>query len=318
MTLENSLPRQPAPHPKRSRGTFASLLAVSLAVASLLCLLAVILLSATERRRITAEIQRVTERHRQLQTHLDRLDHAAEAARHDREVILSVLGQCRSVEDLPPFQAARIATRRLGIANTFFYVPAGTHRLEVQVAWQPGLAKTIDRAAPPSPVKTDEGLRGEQTYSIPLLPESGYHFQINRGYKPGPVSWTLTSNHPKFETKLGQLPLSAFRGRGYSSSGSQGIVVMPQPLDLRATATRKQPILASPGLTLHEFTLRGTLGNQPYKVPWTIRLISEVPPSVSAEEAAHLLARGYPQTNLVYQGKGRYGFRDHRVAEPKP
>lgn len=307
-----------APGPRRRQRRLRRALTLSVWGACTAFLLVLTARYSSSERSAARAISRLKDVRDKLQATASQLGEAAAQARSDEQLVLGVLKQCRVAEDVPDFGTNRIVVQQQGFSETFFYVPEGSHRLEITAAWH----RSTSAATPGGGRESPDGEaspateRGEMAWHVPLLPESGYRLKIVSDYRPGPVQWELTSSNPRFSARRERLPLNAFHRRGSSWSGRTGFIALPNQVNPYPINKILQTALSRRGLELAELRLRGNCGEQPLEIVLTRRLVSDGPLRISARDAANLLARRRPGVRLSYQSGGAYQLQVSNPVAP--
>jgi hypothetical protein len=235
----------------------------------------------------------------ELQAIADRLEERRGQAEIDQRIVMNLLALCRSAEDIPDLRGNRVAAQQQGLEKVCFYAPAGTHTLVVSYKWKP---------QPTSTEKAADANTGEQSWSVPLLPESGYFLTLTSDRKGGPVGWELTGNHPRFETRAETALIKGFSQRGSSWSGS-GLLLFPNQIE-RFTASELDAKRADPpGLRLLSGKLNGVCQEQSVEIAIEVHLKSSEPACISASEAQRIIVLGRDTLLEPYTGGGKYTLR---------
>lgn len=123
----------------------------TIAAAAFLCLAAGLLAassySASMRHSAGRERTNLEGVRRGLQASADRLKTVRRQAERDKQMILDVLGQCRSAEDIPDLRGDRVVARRQGFEKLFIYVPEGSHTLAISSSGKPVAGSNQSKAA---------------------------------------------------------------------------------------------------------------------------------------------------------------------------
>lgn len=284
---------------------------VAVFVSAAVFLLAALGYLATTRHSTAREFDRLQTVRDKLHAVADPLETARARAEEDKRTMLAVLSVCRSAEDIPHLGGNRIVARQHGYESLCFYVPGGSHTLEISSFWQP--ASTL--LASPFPSANNAKADGEKTWRIPLRSACGYWLTLQSHRDGRPIQWELTSSDSEFATRSETIPLQGFSQRGGSWSGSE-IVRYPNqierysPRDLQATAN------APPGVRLMNAKLNGSLHEQPYQVAFAVRVRSDGPACVSASDAQRVLILKQGHLLLPYKGGGKYDVRASEAPAP--
>lgn len=238
----------------------------------------------------------------ELQTIADRLEQGRRQAELDRRIVTSLLGLCRSEEDIPDLQGNRVAGQAQDLEQLRFYAPTGTHTLEVSYKWK---SKTASTATPEKPADAEAG---EQDWSVPLLPEAGYFLTLTSDRNGGPVGWKLTSNHAEFEMRTETAPIEGFSQRGSSWSGLD-VLLFPNQIDRFTTSELDAKRAAPPGLRLLSGKLDGVCQGEPFEIAIEAYLKSSGPACVSASEAQRIVILNRGDVLRPYTGGGKYALR---------
>lgn len=256
------------------------------------------------------DIDRLQRLRTELQSLAERLDDASAGADRAEKDILSVLKECRTAEDIPHLGKHRIVSQHRGIDDFLFYVPAGTHTLEITCTWGPPeapFANGID-PAPADATPPDAAPRGEKNWRVQLLPESGYHLSMQSNREMQPIEWHLTSSHSAFPTHSEHFPLDGFERRGWSYSAT-GIVAFPNQYQAHPTLNVQEVIRSRPGVKLWDVKLYGSYQERPCQVIFSARLRSDSPVHASADSVQRFLAWHRNEVRLQYRGGGKYELR---------
>ena len=284
---------------------------VAVFVSAALILLAALGYFATMRRSTAREIDRLQTVRDNLHMIADPLKTARAQAEEDKRIVLEVLSVCRSAEDIPHLGGNRIIARHQGYESLGFYIPEGSHTLEISSFWQP--ASTVS----PSPFPSANGAKadGEKTWRVPLRPASGYWLTVRSRRDGRPIQWELTSNDPEFETRSDTIPLKGFSQRGGSWSGS-GVVRYPNQIERYSPRDLPAMANAPPGVRLMNTKLNGLLHEQPYEVAFAVHVRSDGPACVTASDAHRVLILKQGHLLLPYKGGGKYELRsDNEVVK---
>jgi hypothetical protein len=223
----------------------------------------------------------------ELQASEDRLEKGRVQADQDKHIVLNVLGQSRSADDIPDLPGNRVVVRRQGMENLLIFVPQGSHTLAISSSWKPTPADTP--AARADGAQPAEG--GEKEWRVPLLESSGYLFHLESNRTGGMIRWELTSNHPEFPSHEETLPIESFSHRGSSWSASDTIrfsnEIRWNSIDDLLAATTDPP-----GEQLMETKLTGLRRDRPFEVVLEVRIFSDAPACVSASDAQRIIALG--------------------------
>jgi len=119
---------------------------------------------------------------------------------------LSLLRQCCSVADIHDLEGNRVVSFRNDVKRLCFYVPRGTHTLEITTTWKP--AATPDPAA--GSVTDRSATVGEKTCTVTLLPLSGYCRLLANGKEHNTLEGELASNYLDFKNQKAAIPLAHF------------------------------------------------------------------------------------------------------------
>ena len=103
----------------------------------------------------------------------DRWRAEAKRAVNDKRVLSNVFSHCRTAEDIPDLQGNRIVARRYGSGRLLFYVPKGSHQLEISSMWQ-----SVASSEPAEVGASADANGGEKTWSVALLPACGYLLKL--------------------------------------------------------------------------------------------------------------------------------------------
>jgi hypothetical protein len=270
--------------------------AVFLGIAALLLVLAACFTMSF--RAAAREAASLESRRDELQAIADRLEEGRSQAEIDQRIVMNLLSLCRSAEDIPDLRGNRVAAQQQGLERVCFYAPAGTHTLVVSYKWKPQASST-EPTEKPADANT-----GEQSWSVPLLPDSGYFLTLTSDRKGGPVGWELTGNHPEFKTRAETAPIEGFSQRGSSWSGS-GLLLFPNQIE-RFTASELDAKRADPpGLRLLSGKLNGVCQEQPVEIAIEVHLKSSEPACISASEAQRIIVLGRDNLLKPYTGGGK-------------
>ncbi len=254
-------------------------------------------------RRSAADEIAVLQRNRaQLQEMSARLVSGAGQADGHKRVIQNVFRHCRAAEDIPVLGGERIVGYHHGFGQLGIYVPEGSHRIEVSFKWK----TTLNSGSAADPDTLPE--KGEKNWSVPLLPASGYWFELQTERTAGPVGWELTGNHPEFQKRSEILPIDKFAHRSSSWSGSDA-VHFPNQIPPLLGYGLKDPASIRPGFELMDASLRGPSDGGQLEIAAVVRIVSDAPPCVSAKDAIHLIVRGKGDLLMPYEGGGKYSIR---------
>jgi hypothetical protein len=262
-------------------------------------LLAMSAYCTSQRRSLGRALADLTVVRNDLQATADRLEKVRVQAESDKHIVLNVLGQCRSADDLPNLQSNRVIARGQGMESLFILVPEGSHTLAISSSWKPTQRDTPATKADGAPAP--EG--GEKVWRVPLLESSGYFFHLDCDRTGGLVRWQLTSNHPEFQPQEETLPIEAFSHRGSSWSLLDTIrfpnEIWWNSIDELVAATNDPP-----GERLMETRLSGVRHDRPYDVVIEVRIFSDAPARVSARDAQRIIAQGRADLLESYTGNG--------------
>lgn len=235
----------------------------------------------------------------------------------DEEVVKRVFGFFRSADDIPALGGNRIVSNQIDQNSVTFYVPSGNHSLDIKTSWKPIITDQADSTTKseaktgsekPGSEKLDSG---EQTWSIPLIAEQGYRFNLTHSSRQeGTFGWELHSNTKDFSDTLSSL--SPIRTSGASWGGLR-IARFPNQPELRFVINPdhagnpsrdfKHPI------QIGRWTKSGWLGDRHIQVAFELTLSSENPPVVSASDAETLVILRRENLLKDYLGDGRYRLK---------
>ncbi|WP_182865548.1 hypothetical protein [Stieleria mannarensis] len=205
---------------------------------------------------------------------------------HDKRVVWAVLRQCRSADDVGPLGGDRILSIMKDGDSVTFYVPEGGHRLTVDISWTVTPKRDQTIRAPASAAKESEIQPGEKTWSVPLLAEHGYRFQILGSFsEEAPMQWELSSDATDFETHRQTVPLFPFRSVGGAWSTHRNAVFSNQVGIWQLIRHPGVPFVPIP-LRIAAWTKHG-LGeddNTDIKINFGLSLHSDNPPVLSASD----------------------------------
>ncbi|MBL8891509.1 MAG: hypothetical protein JNL67_16130 [Planctomycetaceae bacterium] len=301
------------PRDRQTPGWNARRLA-SLAVSCVL-FVSLLLLSrdfSNQRRDLQMEIAAKETRLTQLKRLQEQLESSRQTVAYDRQVITDFLRLCRDAKDLPSWTCDRILASNNGFENLCLYVPDGRHSLVITARWNftdnPELNKS----------------ENTKTWRIPLLPKSGYWWQILSEQESESVGWVLTSNHPDFHTQTATLPVTGFDGSGMSQRSNNKVISYPNELEDAYQAIRNKAPHPDQGVEVFNLVLHGNstlpveanTGENPATsntqqlataIEFTSRIESEGPLVVPATDVDLFYILGSP-FELNYLGDGKYAI----------
>jgi hypothetical protein len=248
------------------------------------------------RRATGREIAELTPSRDKLKSIVDRLDTQRGQAERDRRVVLGVMRLCRSAVDIPELGGNRVVAHHQGFEKLCFYVPQGSHTLEVTSELRPA-AKTDAPAEPMASV-----------WSVPLLPSSGYLLQLVSHRKAGPVSWELSGNHPDFAMQTETVVADGFSQRGSSWSGGD-VILFPNQVERPMVRELESSTAARAGVKLLTAAIEGMLRDEACQIKFSVRVRSETPACISASDAQSILILGGEGLLQPYAGDGKYEIR---------
>jgi hypothetical protein len=262
-------------------------------------LLVVIAYLSSIRLFIGRQITELEKQRDELQAVADRMQKDDDQIRSDKRVLLDLLRHCRTAEDIPAMGGERIVTTHCGDDVMRFYVPEGSHAFELTSTWQPAVDTSDSPIAIPA---------GDKTWTVPLLPASGYCFAVKSDRESGPIEWELTGNHPEFDTQTGAVPLVAFSNRSSSWSGS-GTVLFPNQLQHFSTLDLENAAKVVSGIEILRSSLSGPNDGVQYDVTFHARIISAGRACISASDAQREISLGQEKLLMPYEGSGKYDIR---------
>jgi hypothetical protein len=288
--------------------------AVGLAAAGLAA--ALLILSAyleSVRRSAGREVSRLEKARDTLQATADRLEAERRKAETDKGIVLNVLGQCRSAEDIPDLPGDRVVARRQGMEKLCIYVPAGSHTLVISSKWK--RTETPNQSADANEAVTAPD--GEKIWRVPLQGNCGYFLQLVSDRRGGPMQWELTSNHPDFQTHAETVPVDGFSHQGSSWSGAD-IVQFPNQIQGFSIPELEAATTAPAGVNLMSTKLNGVCHDQPCEISFDVQVLSDAPACVSATDAQRIIIMGRADLLDPYEGSGKYTLRAANSAQSAP
>ncbi len=224
-----------------------------------------------------------------------------ESLRRDTERVLRL---CRTAEDIPDLGGNRIVVEHAGIQTVRLYVPAGSHTLQIASQWKPRTPGTLPFASPIADLAAATDVQ-RKTWTVALLPASGYFLTTTTSRNGGAIQWELTSNHPDFETQRGELPVVRFMHGGSSYHGS-GIVAYPNQLqhfrDLEASVKANIPA----GVDICRSTMSGPIDEVDHQFWFAVRVVSDGPWSMAASDVRRTSHPKLTDGMLTYRGGGAF------------
>ena len=243
------------------------------------------------------------------------LDADREQASQDKDVVMRVLQQCRSADDVPDFGGRRIVANLVNGESVFFYVPPGEHELVVNTSWE-----RTEKQAAKKDKDSDEGAgktsgepkveKGERSWTIQLVPSQGYCFVVTgQTRQETPIGWRLSSNAKQFTELTQELPLPPMRS-SMTSWSSFRIAEFPNRFSTRAAfnsrstsetdATTRQPI------QIGRWTKSGSTDRHTTKIYFDLKIRSRGPQVITANDAETLTIVNKTQFLGEYLGDGLY------------
>ena len=224
---------------------------------------------------------------------------AAQSSR-DREIILRVMQECRTGEDIPNLGGHRIVSRSSGGESISFYLPKGKHTLRVKTSWT-----TIPANQP----KAEDTLSGEKEWTVELNPEHGYFFQmITDQSKEATLTWSLSANAETFQDITERVPIPPMRSMGGSWSRND-VTEFPNQIPIKTLMGPKTDLAESHSVRIGKWSKFGLVDGTNLKIVFDITVISVAPPVVSATDAQALSVLRKLDRIGEYLGEGRYGVK---------
>ncbi|QEF96453.1 hypothetical protein Mal15_04810 [Stieleria maiorica] len=228
----------------------------------------------------------------------------------DLDVVWDVLRQCRSADDVGALGGDRILSNLNGADAVTFYVPEGGHRLSVDLSWTVTPTNGSANGAGDAAEKDTEIPPGEKTWSVPLLADHAYRFEILDSFqKEAPMQWELSSDAADFETQRQTLPPPPFRSVGASWSGYRQ-AVFPNQVGIQQLIRQPGSAFVPVPVRIAAWTKRG-LGhdNTNIAIKFELSLLSDNPPVLSATDVQTVWNPQRRDLIGEYLGGGRYRAR---------
>jgi hypothetical protein len=264
------------------------------------------------RRSTQRELAIVESTRDRLQATADRWEAERRQAEKDRRIVLGVLGQCRSAEDIPKLLGDRIVARRQTFEKLCIYVPEGSHTLAISSSWK----QTPVLNQPNGADASDTTGSGAMTWRVALQGASGYLLQLVSNRTGGPVQWELTSNHADFQTQVETVPVEGFSHRGSSWSGTDDVVQFPNQVQWSSISELESAAAAPHGVNLMNAMLNGVVDDQPYEISLDVRIFSDTPACIPASDAQRVIILGREDLLKPYSGAGKYSIRTAQMGAP--
>lgn len=242
-----------------------------------------------------------------------------EQASQNKDVVMRVLQQCRSADDVPDFGGRRIVANLVNGESVFFYVPPGEHELVVNTSWERTEKQAAkadensdEEAGETSGEETGEPKveKGERSWTIQLVSGRGYCFVVTgQTRQETPIGWRLSSNAKQFTELAQELPLPPMRS-SMTSWSSFRIAEFPNRFSTRAAfnlsstsvtdATTRQPI------QIGRWTKSGSTDRHTTKIYFDLKIHSQGPQVITATDAETLTIANKTQFLGEYLGDGLY------------
>ncbi len=278
--------------------------AISTLILSVMCGIAFVLAGSIwySRQRIEetdARIEWLELRRHELNTLTSELADARSQIQENKQVVWSLMRQCRVVEDLPKFATGHLFLNHRGDDGLALWLPAGNHRLIIKMR-----VKHLPDENGVTPEDDD------LDWKVDLPGDAAYQFDLDTDRDGDDVSWKLTSSSEAFETQSGNVGLTNFRGSGWSTSGGD-LVLYPNQLqrlyqikDIEAAASNP------PATKLFKIQLVPRKGGEAKSVDVEVELTSEGPATLSPGDAQSVIARRRGDLLKPYEGDGKVELKD--------